>query len=95
MEAIAERITEKISQNKDVVFDGFSRINEKVNDKISNLEAEIKAKQKILESINPEAVLKRGYAIISGRVIEGETVKAVTFDKEIEAKINKISKRKA
>ena len=95
VEAIAERITEKISQNKDVVFDGFSRINEKVNDKISNLEAEIKAKQKILESINPEAVLKRGYAIISGRVIEGETVKVVTFDKEIEAKINKISKRKA
>ncbi len=54
-------------------------------------------KIKLLEAMNPEKVLKRGYAIIAGKgspgFAVGDVVKITTFDKEMEAKIEEIHER--
>ena len=62
--------------------------------KILTVEGEITGKMKILEGVNPEATLKRGYAIVTGELTEGNVVKITTFNQEMEAKINKIKERK-
>ncbi|MBQ3410088.1 exodeoxyribonuclease VII large subunit [Candidatus Saccharibacteria bacterium] len=48
---------------------------------------------KLLEHLDPEKVLKQGYAILSGKVGVGNVVKITTFRQEISAEVKKISER--
>lgn len=70
---------------------GISRA---IRAKIENTEALVNAKMKILEGLNPEQVLKRGYAIISGTLEAGNEVKVITIDKQADAIIKSIKERK-
>ena len=47
------------------------------------------------EILNPEKVLKQGYAIISGKISPGNVVKITTFKQEIKAKVEEINERKS
>lgn len=62
--------------------------------RIETIEDAIKSRTKILQSANPDLVLKRGYAIISGDLKDGNVVKIVTYKKEAEAKIINFKERK-
>ena len=59
---------------------------------IDNLSSKLEQKMKILEAMNPEKVLKQGYAILSGKVSPGSVV-ITTYDKEINAEIKDIHDR--
>lgn len=61
--------------------------------RISNYRKELSDKIKILGALNPEKVLRRGYAIISGEMTIGNVVKITTADKEISAEIKEINER--
>ncbi len=93
-----ERLNNKIVQEiTGVKRDVDARLNEALRflrQKISEAENEISGKERVLLSVNPETTLKRGYAIISGDLIEGNVVKITTFEKETEAKITKVKERK-
>lgn len=54
----------------------------------------ISQRLKLLEVLNPEKVLKQGYAILSGKISPGNVVKITTFKQEIDAEIKKITERK-
>ncbi|MBQ6375427.1 exodeoxyribonuclease VII large subunit [Candidatus Saccharibacteria bacterium] len=54
----------------------------------------LEQKMRMIEMLNPEKVLKQGYAIVAGEMDVGNVVKITTFKQEIEAKINKIQERK-
>ena len=92
------RLSNKIVQEiTGVERDSASRISEMarfVKQKIKSAGDEIGGKVKILESLNPDTTLKRGYAIVSGELTEGNVVKITTFEKEVEAEINKVKERK-
>lgn len=49
---------------------------------------------KILESMNPDLVLRRGYAIISGEIEPGKILEITTFEKSISAQVKSITPRK-
>lgn len=53
----------------------------------------IKQKIMMLEALNPEAILKKGYAILSGKVSPGNVVKITTFDAEIMASVQEVLER--
>ncbi len=61
--------------------------------KITTLESEIDGICKVLTQLNPEEVLKRGYALILGEPKVGNVVKITTRDKEIDARVEKIKER--
>ncbi|MBR1939677.1 exodeoxyribonuclease VII large subunit [Candidatus Saccharibacteria bacterium] len=61
--------------------------------KITTLESEIDGICKVLAQLNPEEVLKRGYALILGEPKVGNVVKITTLDKEIDARVEKIKER--
>ena len=70
-----------------------SKCLEIMNDKVLALENNLKQKEKILSALNPVDILKRGYAILTGKLAVGETINVMTFKQEIEASISNIKER--
>ncbi len=70
------------------------KCHDRIIDECDLCENSLEKNMKILEAVNPEVVLKRGYAIMSGKIDLDNVVKITTFNQEIEAKINKIIERK-
>ena len=58
--------------------------------KITTIENDIKQKIRMIEAMNPEKVLRQGYAIISGKVSPGEKLRITTDKHIIDAEIIKV-----
>ncbi|MBQ8985008.1 exodeoxyribonuclease VII large subunit [Candidatus Saccharibacteria bacterium] len=89
---VAELLTKDRKSEK--ILEKVERIRDKINAEIRMLSSELAQKKRMIETLNPENVLKQGYAIIGGELKEGSVVKITTFDWDAEAKINKINERK-
>ncbi len=85
------KIDELLIQNRGEI----GRVAQQITAKITNIEQEIQAQVKILAQLNPENVLARGYALVTGDLDIGNVVKITTNKAEIDAKIEKISERSA
>ena len=64
-----------------------------INVKITNYEQEVAGIVRVLEQLNPERVLERGYALLSGNVAVGNVVNITTLKNEITAEIKDIKER--
>lgn len=64
-----------------------------LNDRITETLKDVRHKEALLEALNPEKVLERGYAIIAGEVTVGSVVKITTLEHEMEAEIKKVKER--
>ncbi len=86
---ILQKIAAEIKNNDEKV----SKISRDILQKISLIKSAIDQKKKILEALNPEKVLKQGYAILSGKISPGETITITTNEKDIKAEIKEINDR--
>ena len=86
---VLNKIEEQKMKNKDEVL----RVAREIKMKIDEMLNSILQKQRVIEALNPEATLKRGYAIISGKISPGDVVKITTFKKIIKAKVEAINER--
>lgn len=84
----------KIDEITEVNRAEIARVCQEIFRKIDSIKNDVVAQIKILEQLNPERVLERGYALIKGEIAEGEEIGIVTAKNEIEAKITKIKERK-
>ena len=66
----------------------------RIQDSLIEHEQNLASKVKLLEVLNPEKVLKRGYAILSGKISPGNVVKITTFNAEIKALVKEVHERK-
>lgn len=82
-----DRKTEKITEKVEAIY-------QKIISEIRILESELSQKKRIVETLNPENILKQGYAILAGDIKVGGVVKITTIDQEIEAEILKLKKGK-
>ena len=48
---------------------------------------------KMLVALNPEKVIKQGYAILNGKISSGNVVKITTYDKAIKAEVKEVYER--
>lgn len=71
----------------------IAQITNVINMKIVDFRKILSNQIKLLAALNPEKILKQGYAIINGKISLGSVVKITTYDKEIEAKIKEIHER--
>lgn len=62
---------------------------------LDKIENELRQKIRIIETMNPEKVLKQGYAILRGKISPGNVVKITTYKQEINAEIKEIYERKS
>ncbi|MBR0415939.1 exodeoxyribonuclease VII large subunit [Candidatus Saccharibacteria bacterium] len=91
---LSNKIVQSITGVEGDISGKLAEIQRVIRQRITSLDESIKGKIRILESANPDLTLKRGYAIVSGDLTEGNVVKITTFTHEAEAKINKIRERK-
>lgn len=56
-------------------------------------ENHLKSIKNLLDTLNPESILKRGYAILSGDISPGNVVKITTHDKIITTEVKNVTKR--
>ena len=78
-----DRKTEKLNEKMQL-------IRQRIDSAIRILESEIAQKKRMLDILNPEKVLKQGYAILGGELKVGNVVKITTFDKIVEAEVKKL-----
>ncbi|MBR2997033.1 exodeoxyribonuclease VII large subunit [Candidatus Saccharibacteria bacterium] len=62
--------------------------------RIDNLASQVDHQKHLLELLNPDKVLKRGYAIISGKIAVGNIVKITTHTQNIKAEIKEVKNAK-
>jgi exodeoxyribonuclease VII large subunit len=84
----------KIDEITEVNRQEIVRAGREILRRIELLQNDVSGQRKILEQLNPEQVLERGYALIRGDVAEGNEINILTAKNEIEAKITKIKERK-
>ena len=97
LHATIPRIHQQITSRFDLVSDNLksqiagvvSKIYLEIDSKIN----ETKNYQKIIESLNPDNILKNGYAILTGKPQVNGEIKIETFHQKIVAKVLKIKEK--
>lgn len=83
------KISSKLRENHEAI----KKSAEKILLELKNTEALLEREKKTLLALNPEKILKQGYAILSGKISPGNVVKITTYKNLIEAEVKHVSKR--
>lgn len=102
--AIARQAHLRVEDARRYLLNKIDLVKNAIQDKITQLRTEIASKidqdlrhiaetRKILESLNPENVLRRGYAIIAGKQSPGSEITITTERQILTAEITNVQKR--
>ena len=86
-------IFNRADAEKKSVKDKLAQVTNTIYIQIRDAQAKVSNHVKVLSAMNPETVLRRGYAIMSGDISPGNVVNITTIDKEIKAEIKEIHGR--
>lgn len=81
----------KIAELKKVNREKNQEIRNRILQNILDQKREIQAKKRILESYNPQNILAKGYALISGEIATGKEITIKTIDKTITAEVKNVN----
>ena len=81
----------KIAELKKANREKNQEIRDRILQNILNQKREIQAKKRILESYNPQNILAKGYALISGEIATGKEITIKTIDKTITAEVKNVN----
>ena len=87
---LAKYIEPKLNEVQKIIIDVLKNIKREFEMR----ENYVKQKEVMLEALNPEVVLRQGYAILAGKVSPGNVVKITTYDAEIITLVQEIIKRR-
>jgi exodeoxyribonuclease VII large subunit len=88
-----ENILSKIEEKKAFETGKIARITAEIFRKIEEKRSEIQAKIRILENLNPEKVLRQGYAVLRGEAEIGRDLQIETSDKIILAEVKNVERK--
>ena len=81
----------KIAELKKVNREKNQEIRDRILQNILDQKREVQAKKRILESYNPQNILAKGYALISGEIATGKEITIKTIDKTITAEVKNVN----
>ena len=81
----------KIAELKKINREKNQEIRDRILQNILDQKREIQAKKRILESYNPQNILAKGYALISGEIAIGKEITIKTIDKTITAEVKNVN----
>ena len=87
---ISKYIEPMLASNRDKMAKVMTKLKDEVEKKMTGL----RHKMELLDVLNPEKVLKQGYAILSGKVSPGVLIKITTIKQEIKAEVKEIHERR-
>lgn len=96
---MSQRLLDVITQEQAGLKARLDNIQQEIIRRLDSLSQHVTATSKILASLNPENVLKRGYAIVTNQKSRnddfdvGSVVKITTFKQQLTAEIKNVEKR--
>lgn len=81
----------KIAELKKANREKNQEIRNRILQNILDQKREVQAKKRILESYNPQNILAKGYALISGEIATGKEITIKTIDKTITAEVKNVN----
>lgn len=81
----------KIAELKKTNREKNQEIRDRILQNILDQKREIQAKKRILESYNPQNILAKGYALVSGEIATGKEITIKTIDKTITAEVKNVN----
>lgn len=87
------RILDEIKRDEENLATNLLDIREQIARKLTEANQKVAEKIRILESLNPANVLKRGYAIVTGQVRVGELLEIITISQNITAEVKHVQNR--
>lgn len=94
LQGVAKYLSHYLDTLKSTNSASLASVNSAIRARIESAQKDLQNTQKILNSLNPETVLKQGYAILTGNAYPGNVVKITTYQKIIEAKVKNVQPRK-
>lgn len=102
---IVRRIQLNLDNSKRLILERIDRVQQDLQSKIRDANRQIKnhldridrhlqETRRVLASLNPENVLRRGYAILAGKISPGEDLQITTFQQTIIAEVKNVQERK-
>lgn len=88
---INDLLLSKIAELKKSNREKNQEIHDRILQNILDQKREIQAKKRILESYNPQNILAKGYALISGEIATGKEITIKTIDKTITAEVKNVN----
>ncbi len=86
-------LLDKINQLKKTNQTIIKDVHRQIMNQITVLAEQVASTTKVLNALNPEKVLRQGYAILSGNISPGSVVKITTYKKLINAEIKDVQDR--
>lgn len=93
LENLRRTILAQIDRQRQEVDTRLQEIKNQVLLRIASNEQHISETEKILQSLNPENVLARGYAIVTGQMVPGKEVQILTMKQLIKAEVTNVQDR--
>ena len=91
MSKIGDKIMEMVAIERNKI--DILKVSNILISKIDEVISQIQFRQKTLEGLNPDRVLRQGYAIVTGKVEVGSKLQILTHENEMEAEVLKVVKR--
>ena len=85
-------ILSNIDELKIKNYQKIYKIKDLILNNVFEQQREIQAKKRILESYNPQNILSKGYALVSGKLAAGEEIMIQTIDKKITAEVKNVER---
>ena len=92
--SLSKYLSHFLDTTKETQKSQLTSVSQAIEARIKNATNEVKNQQKILDSLNPENVLKQGYSILTGKISPGSVVKITTYKNLIEAEVKNVHHRK-
>jgi exonuclease VII large subunit len=87
-------MVERVDLRGREVSEMMRRAVEKMEGEVERVRAEAGHLREVLRGLNPEMVLRRGYAIVRGEMKVDGVVKITTFRENVTAVVKKVEKRR-
>lgn len=93
LQSLAHYLADKVSYAQSDLRSRLTDIRAQITQKIARYQQHLQETNRILASLNPDNILKRGYAIITGKLSPGADVTLLTHDKKIIAEVKNVQDR--
>lgn len=87
---LAQVINGKICERSENVKGEVSRIRTQLENKISSEIELVSHQSRLLDQVNPDNILRRGYALIRGDIVKGSVVDITTYNKLVKAEVKSV-----
>ncbi len=93
LEQVFAELTDHLAETKLANREQITQLTTDLFQKLQLAEDKITAQMRLLSSLNPEQILKRGYALLSGKLSPGELINITTYQSNIQAEVKHVAER--